>query len=97
MGRYFTENMSLKMKRLQIFILLFENMKEKLPQLVPSTSIADKLDICLTDLRQVLKNMKETGIIETNPEQQYSLITHKKIFFAGSVIFEVLINFLLVR
>ena len=69
--------MSLKMKKIQILTILFENLKEKPPQLVPSTSIADKLDICLADLRQLLKSMEGMGVIETDPEQQYNLITPK--------------------
>jgi predicted transcriptional regulator len=69
--------MSLKMKKIQILTILFENLKEKPPQLVPSTSIAAKLDICLADLRQLLKSMEGMGVIETDPEQQYNLITPK--------------------
>ena len=69
--------MSLKMKKIQILTILFENLKEKPPQLVPSTSIAEKLDICLADLRQLLKSMEGMGVIETDPEQQYNLITPK--------------------
>lgn len=69
--------MSLKMKKTQVLTILFENLKEKSPQLVPSTSIADNLDMCLADLRQLLKSMEGIGVIETDPEQQYNLITPK--------------------
>lgn len=69
--------MSQKMKKLQILTILFENLKEKSPQLVSSATIAEKLDICLGELRHVLKSMEGIGMIETDPEQQYNLITPK--------------------
>lgn len=75
--------MSLKKQKLRILTILFENLKENPPQLVPSSSIANKLDIRLADLRQVLKSMEGMGVIETDPEQQYNLITPKGLSWLG--------------
>jgi len=69
--------MSLKKHKLQVLSILFENLKETPPQLVSSTSIAGQMDISLPELQQILKSMEGMGIIETDPDQQYNLITHK--------------------
>jgi predicted transcriptional regulator len=69
--------MSLKKHKLQVLSILFENLKETPPQLVSSTSIAGQMDISLPELQQILKSMAGMGIIETDPDQQYNLITHK--------------------
>lgn len=75
--------MSLKEKTEQILAILLENLRHPQPQLVTSTEIAGQMDIDLCELQQVLKSMQGLGIIETDPDQQYNLITPKGLHWMG--------------
>ncbi|MBU1565312.1 MAG: hypothetical protein KJ630_06755 [Proteobacteria bacterium] len=75
--------MSLKKHKLQVLAILSENLKETQPQLVPSTIIAEKMNMSLPKLQQVLKSMEGVGEIETDPDLQFSLITRKGLHFLG--------------
>lgn len=61
--------------KLRILAILSDNLKEIEPQLVPSTAIAGRLNMNMPELKQVLKSMEGMGIIETDPDLQYNLIT----------------------
>ena len=69
--------MSLKRYKLQVLAILSENLKKPQPQLVPSETIADKMEMGLSELQQVLKIMEGGGEIETDPDLRYNLITKK--------------------
>jgi DNA-binding IclR family transcriptional regulator len=69
--------MSMKKHKLRILGILNENLKENRPQLVPSSTIAGQMNMNLPELRQVLKSMEGMGVIETDPDQQYNLITRE--------------------
>jgi DNA-binding MarR family transcriptional regulator len=69
--------MHLQAHKIRILTLLSENLKEIEPELVPSSTIAGRLNIALPELRQVLKSMEGMGVIETDPDLQYNLITRK--------------------
>lgn len=69
--------MSRKERTEQILAILLENLRHPQPQLVPSAEIAGQMDIELGELQQVLKSLQGQGIIETDPDQQYNLITPK--------------------
>ena len=70
-------HMSLEKNKLQVLAILSENLKKIQPQLVPSTVIAEQMNMDLPELQRVLKSMEGVGVIETDPDQQYNLITQK--------------------
>jgi DNA-binding MarR family transcriptional regulator len=67
--------MSMKQQKLRILGILRDNLQHSPPQLVPSTAIAGKMNMNLPEVQQVLKSMEGMGVIETDPDQQYTLIT----------------------
>jgi DNA-binding MarR family transcriptional regulator len=69
--------MSLKTHKLRILSILRDNLRQSPPQLVPSTAIAGQMNMNLPELQQVLKSMEGMGVIETDPDQQYNLITRE--------------------
>ena len=69
--------MSLQKHKLRVLAILSENLKEFQPELVPSSKIAGQLNMKLPELQQVLKSMAGMGVIETDPDQQYNLITRE--------------------
>ncbi len=75
--------MSLKKHSLQVLTILFENLQESHPQLVPSAAIAENMDISLQELQKVLKPMKGMGVIESDSDLQYNLITPKGLIWLG--------------
>ncbi len=75
--------MSLKSNTLHVLNILLDNLKGSHPQLVPSVSIAGKMDMSLPQLFPVLKAMKGMGVIESDPDLQYALITLKGISYLG--------------
>ena len=75
--------MSLKEKTEQVLVILLENLRHPQPQLVSSTEIAGQMDIDLQELQHLLINLQGQGVIETDPDQQFSLITPKGLNFIG--------------
>lgn len=73
--------MSLKKNKLQVLAILSENLKKTQPELVPSTVIAEQMNMRLPELQQVLKSMQGVGEIETDLDLQYNLITQKGLHF----------------
>lgn len=69
--------MSMQEHKLRILTVLSDNLKETEPQLVSSETIAGRLNMKMTELQQVLKCLEGHGIIETDPDLQYNLITRK--------------------
>ncbi len=69
--------MIMQKHKLRILSILRENLRESRPQLVPSTTIAGQMNMDLPELQQVLKSMEGMGVIETDPDQQYNLITRE--------------------
>ncbi len=69
--------MSLYQQKLKVLAFLSDNLRTPQPQLVPTVSIAKKLDIQFPKLHQILKNMDSMGIIQTDSDLQYNLITRK--------------------
>ena len=58
--------------------ILAKNVADSIrPDLVKSVDIADKLNISLTETKQLLWGMNGMGIIECNMEVDYSLITQQ--------------------
>lgn len=69
--------MSLNQHRIQVLTILSKNLDNPQPQLVPTTAIAGQMDIRFSELQQVLLAMDGMGVIQTDPDLQYSLITRK--------------------
>ncbi len=75
--------MSLYQHKLQVLVILSDNLRTSQPQLVPTATIAGKMDIQLPKLQQILKTMDGMGIIQTDSDLQYSLITRKGVNYLG--------------
>lgn len=69
--------MSMNTHKLRILAILRDNLRESQPQLVSSSVIARQMNMNIQELQQVLKGMEGMGIIETDPDQQYNLITRE--------------------
>jgi DNA-binding MarR family transcriptional regulator len=67
----------MKTHKLRILRILRDNLRQNPPQLVASTAIAGQMNMKLPDVQQVLKSMEGMGVIETDPDQQYTLITQE--------------------
>ena len=58
--------------------ILARNAKDSVnPGLMASVAIADKLNLSLTETKQILLSMNKKGFIECNMEVDYSLITQQ--------------------
>ena len=69
--------MSMKTHKLRILRILRDNLQQSPPQLVASTAIAGQMNMKLPEVQQMLKSMEGMGVIETDPDQQYTLITQE--------------------
>lgn len=69
--------MSANKQKLEVLSILMKNLQETEPQLVPSSTIAGHLNMNLLELHQVLKSMEGMGVIETDPDLQFNLITRE--------------------
>jgi predicted transcriptional regulator len=78
--------MSLGTKKLQVLAVLSDNLKNPQPQLVHSTDIANKLNISISEIQQLLKVMDSMGVIQSNVEGQLSLITPKGVQYLNQQI-----------
>ena len=66
-----------KDQTLHVLTILWDNLQESHPQLVPAEQIADKMNMDFSALKPVLKAMIGMGIIESDPDLHYTLITQK--------------------
>lgn len=73
--------MCLCQHKLQVLAILSDNLRTPQPQLVPTTAIAKEMDIQFPKLHQILKTMDGMGIIQTDSDLQYNLITRKGLSF----------------
>ena len=75
--------MSMHEYQLQILTILSRNLQNLQPQLVPTATIAEAMDLKLQKLNLVLNTMHAIGLIQTNTDLQFSLITRKGLNFLG--------------
>lgn len=75
--------MSLYQHKFQVLAILTDNLHTPQPQLVPTETIAKKMDMQLPKLHQILKIMDGMGIIQTDSDLQYNLITRKGLNYLG--------------
>ena len=60
----------------KVLELLAKNIKTRVrPDLVDSVHIANVLDLTISETKQIITTMHEMGVIESNMEAEYSLIT----------------------
>lgn len=69
--------MSLKHHKHQVLAILLENLNNPQPQLVPTSTIAGQMNIRISELQKILKAMDGLGVIQTDPDLEYNLITIK--------------------
>ena len=69
--------MSMYEHQLQVLAILSKNLQNPQPQTVPTISIAGEMEIQLPRLRVVLNTMNAMGLIQTDSDLQYNLITRK--------------------
>lgn len=69
--------MSIAARKLQILHILSQNLKNPNPQLVNSNDIANQLNLSLPETHLLLKVLNDMGVIESNVDNQLSLITQK--------------------
>ena len=75
--------MSMHEYQLQILKILSQNLQNLQPQLVPTATIAEAISLNLTKLHLVLNTMHAIGLIQTNSDLQFNLITRKGLSFLG--------------
>jgi DNA-binding IclR family transcriptional regulator len=69
----------------KVLTLLAKNAESKVqPDLVDSVRIAKELSLTVSETKQILKTMHEMGVIESNMETEYSLITRVGLNSLGS-------------
>ncbi len=60
----------------KVLELLAENVATKVqPDLVDSVQIAKELQLTVSETKQILKTMHDMGVIESNMDAEYSIIT----------------------
>jgi DNA-binding IclR family transcriptional regulator len=69
--------------QLQVLTILSKNLQNPQPQTVPTISIAGEMEIQLPRLRLVLSTMNAMGLIQTDSDLQYNLITRKGLNYLG--------------
>ena len=69
--------MCLKQHKIEILSILSANLQNPTPELVPTAMIEGQMDISTTTLRKALKTMQGMGMIESDPELSYNLITRE--------------------
>ena len=75
--------MSLYQHKLQVLAILSDNLRTPQPQLVSTAAIAGEMDMQFSQLHQILKTMDGMGIIQTDSDLQYNLITQKGLNYLG--------------
>ncbi len=75
--------MSMYEHQLQVLTILSGNLRKPKPQSVPTASIAEEMGIQLAKLHLVLNTMNANGLIQTNSDLQYNIITQKGLRYLG--------------
>lgn len=75
--------MSMYEQQIQVLAILSKNLQNPHPQTVPTVSIAGEMEIQLPKLRLVLNTMNAMGLIQTDSDLQYNLITQKGLNYLG--------------
>jgi predicted transcriptional regulator len=73
--------MSLSKHKIQVLTILSENLRNPHPQLVTTTAVASLMNMRLTELQHILKSLDGTGLIQTDSDLQYNLITREGLHY----------------
>lgn len=76
--------MSLSQLKLQVLTILSDNLKEPHPDLVTTATVAGRMNVRMAELRLLLQSMDGAGLIQTDTNQQYNLITQKGLQYLES-------------
>ncbi|MBM9537934.1 hypothetical protein [Desulfobulbus alkaliphilus] len=68
-------------RKLQVLHILSENLNNPEPQLVRSSDIAQRLKMTVPETQTLLKVLNDMGVIESNVDNQLSLITRKGVHY----------------
>ncbi len=68
-------------RKLQVLHILSENLKNPEPQLVRSSDIAQRLKMTMPETQTLLKVLSDMGVIESNVDNQLSLITREGVHY----------------
>lgn len=71
--------MQRKEQKIEILTILFENLNNPKPELLPTSMIEGRMDISTKELRKTLNSMKGMGLIQTDPDYHFNLITREGI------------------
>lgn len=63
--------------QLQVLTILTKNLHNPQPQPVPTSTIAGEMDIQVPKLQTILNTMHAMGLIQTNSDLKYNLITRE--------------------
>lgn len=69
--------MSILANKLQVLLILVENLKNPQPQVMNSHQIADKLNMSVKDTCQLIKIMNAMGVVISDDDGEKSLITQE--------------------
>jgi DNA-binding IclR family transcriptional regulator len=76
--------MSIVARKIEVLHILSQNLQNPQPQLVRSSDIANQLNLSLSETQLLLKVMNDMGVIESNVDNQLSLITQKGLHYLQS-------------
>lgn len=76
---------TLNENKLRVLAILCENLKNTQPQVVGLERIANELQMKVGETRQLLLRMDEAGIIKSDVEGHYSLITSEGICWMNTM------------
>jgi DNA-binding IclR family transcriptional regulator len=68
-------------RKLQVLHILSENLQNPEPQLVRSSDIAQRLKMTMPETQTLLKVLSDMGVIESNVDNQLSLITREGVHY----------------
>lgn len=71
--------MSQKQHKIEILSILSENLQNPSPELLPTSKLENQMNISTKALRQTLKSMQGMGVIQSDPDLRYNLITREGI------------------
>lgn len=71
--------MSQKQHKIEILSILSENLQNPSPELLPTSKLENQMNISTKVLRQTLKSMQGMGVIQSDPDLRYNLITREGI------------------
>lgn len=76
--------MTIAARKIEVLHILSQNLQNPQPQLVRSSDIANQLNLSLSETQLLLKVMNDMGVIESNVDNQLSLITQKGLHYLQS-------------